>query len=150
MAATPSSKFPAFLARCRHAVREQVSGNTAPFHELWAHTDDVVLMGAAGSHQIGWTDVDTHLTWAAEHLDYTDWTVHNLITIVREDLAVTIDLEHMTRHAPSGDDEQRTLRVTQIYRHQHAAWQLIARHGDPLDQPVGLDATAHIPAHPTP
>lgn len=140
MTTTPSDEFPAFLASCRHAVREQVSGNTALFHELWAHTDEVVLMGAAGSHQIGWADVDTHLAWAAAHLDYTAWTVNNLLTIVRDDLAVTVDLEHMSRHTPGAGNE-RTLRVTQIYR-RNGTWQLIARHGDPLDQPIGLD-TAH-------
>jgi hypothetical protein len=45
---TPRDEFPAFLARCREGVRAQVSGPTDAFQELWAHTADVVLMGAGG------------------------------------------------------------------------------------------------------
>lgn len=125
-----NNEFYTFLQQCRNAVGQQVGGNTAPFHQLWAHTDDVVLMGAAGAHQIGWTEVDSHLTWAAEHLAYTRWDVINLMTQLDGDLAVTVDLEKMS--APAAQPPlERTLRVTQVYRRTADGWKLIVRHGDP-------------------
>lgn len=133
--------FHAFLQQCRDAVREQGAGNTEPFHQMWSHTDDVVLMGAAGAHQVGWADIDSHLTETSQHLHYTQWSFTNLMTRVEGDLAVTLDLEQMS--APELKPPlKRTLRVTQIYQRTTDGWRLIARHGDPLDQPISLEPVA--------
>ena len=48
----------------------------------------------------------------------TDRAAENVVTVVGNDLAYTVDLEHMTRHA--GDQPQpRTLRCTQAYRREN-------------------------------
>ena len=54
MTQTVRDEFDDFLSRCRRAIGEQVGGRTEPFQALWSKSDDVVLMGAAGSHQVGW------------------------------------------------------------------------------------------------
>ena len=55
----------------------------------------------------------------------------NVVTVVGHDLAYTVDLEHMTRHA--GDQPvPRTLRCTQVYRRENGAWKVILRHADEL------------------
>ncbi|HXW36121.1 MAG TPA: nuclear transport factor 2 family protein [Acidimicrobiales bacterium] len=123
--------FHAFVATCREAVARQVAGNTQPFQSLWSRDDDVVLIGAAGSHQKGWHDVSERLTWASQHLDFGGFHVENLLTCVSGDLAFTVDLEHMSREV-DGKTEQRTLRSSQGYRIENGQWRVVFRHGDPM------------------
>src|SRR5580700_6423554 len=91
MTTTPRQDFDEFVLRSREAVGRQVSGRTESFHALWSQADDVVLMGAAGSHQVGWADVSAQLTWASQHLSFGGFTAQNLLTSVADDLGFTVD-----------------------------------------------------------
>ncbi len=128
---TTDEDFEAFADRCRKAVAQQVSGRTEAFQALWSQGDDVVLIGAAGSHQKGWHDVSERLLWASEHLNWGGFHVENLLTCVSEDLAYTVDLENMSREV-EGEREQRTLRSSQGYRFEDSQWRVVFRHGDPM------------------
>jgi ketosteroid isomerase-like protein len=130
-----SREFEEFRTQCRAAVGQQVNGHTEPFQALWSHADDVVLMGAAGAHAIGWQDVSASLRWASEHLDFTDWHAENLLTKINDDFALTCDLEHM-RHEVNGEVQQRTLRVSQGYRYEEGQWRIMFRHGDPMAERI--------------
>jgi hypothetical protein len=72
MSTTTASEeeFSTFVRLCRRAVGQQVSEHTEPFQSLWSQADDLVLIGAAGSHQEGWDAVSTRLTWASQHLNF--------------------------------------------------------------------------------
>ncbi len=88
-------------------------------------------MGAFGGYERGWEQVSARLDWAAVGIKATDRTVENVVTVVRDDLAYTVDLEHMTRRA--GDRSQpRTLRCTQAYRRENGEWKVVLRHADEL------------------
>jgi len=53
------------------------------------------------------------------------------MVVVDGDLAVTVDLEHMTRDV--GDQARpRTLRCTQAYRRENGECKIILRHADEL------------------
>ena len=110
MTTTTDQDFYAFLGTCRDAVAQQVAGRTEEFQSLWSRDDDVVLIGAAGSHQKGWSDVSERLSWASQHLNFRGFHVESLLASVSGDLAFTVDLEHMSREV-NGEIEQRTLRV---------------------------------------
>src|SRR5580700_6092657 len=97
MTTTTDNDFYAFVDVCREAVAQQVSGRTEAFQSLWSRDDDVVLMGAAGSHQKGWHDVSERLSWASQHLNFGGFHVENLLVMISGDLAFTVDLEHMSR-----------------------------------------------------
>jgi ketosteroid isomerase-like protein len=85
-------------------------------------------MGAFGGYERGWEQVSARLDWAAAGIDRA---AENLVTVVGDDLAYTVDLEHMTRH--SADRPQpRTLRCTQAYRRENGEWKVILRHADEL------------------
>jgi ketosteroid isomerase-like protein len=102
---------------CQQALGELVEGRPEPFKALWSHAEDVVIMGAFGGYERGWEQVSARLDWAAKGIASTDRSVENVVTVVSGDLAYTVDLEHMTRHA--GDRPQpRTLRCTQAYRRE--------------------------------
>jgi len=128
-------EFEEFIGKCRKALSEQVNGHTESFQALWSHGDDVVLMGAAGSHAVGWEKVSASLAWASAQLDFTDWHVENLFTSVDDTLACTCDLEHMSHHI-GGEVQQRTLRATQGYRFENGEWRVVFRHGDPMAERV--------------
>ncbi len=129
--------FETFLEICRKAVAHQVSGRTEAFQSLWSRNDDVVLIGAAGSHQKGWHDVRERLSWASQHLDFGGFHVENLLTSVSGDLAFTVDLEHMSREV-DGTTEHRTLRSSQGYRLEGGQWRVVFRHGDPMAKDTNL------------
>ena len=138
---TSHPEFEVFVGRCREAVGQQVSGRTEAFQALWSHGDDVVLIGAAGSHQVGWTDVSTQLTWASEHLDFGNFRVTNLLLAVADNLAFTVDLEEMS-HEVEGQTQHRTLRSSQGYRYEDGQWRVVFRHGDPMADPIAPPKSA--------
>jgi len=120
-----------FISRCQQALGELVQGRPEPFKALWSHGDDVVIMGAFGGYERGWQRVSDRLDWAAKGIKSTDRAAENVLTVVNDDLAYTVDLEHMTRHA--GDQPMpRTLRCTQVYRREDGEWKVVLRHADEL------------------
>jgi ketosteroid isomerase-like protein len=139
MSPTSPTEFEEFVHQCREAVAQQVSRRTEAFQALWSTADDVVLMGAAGSHQVGWADVSARLTWASEHLSFGGFSVENLTTNAGGNLAFTVDLEHMSREV-NGQTERRTLRASQGYRFEDGRWRVVFRHGDPMAEDVPLPA----------
>ena len=120
-----------FVMECQAALGELVEGRPEPFKALWSHADDVVIMGAFGGYERGWEEVGARLDWASKGIAATDRSVENVVTVVNDDLAYTVDLEHMTRHI--GEHAQpRTLRCTQAYRREEGEWKVVLRHADEL------------------
>jgi ketosteroid isomerase-like protein len=120
-----------FRVACQQALGDLVEGRPEPFKALWSRADDVVIMGAFGGHERGWERVSARLGWASAGIKATDRIVENVVTVVGDDLAYTVDLEHMTRHA-GGHPQPRTLRCTQAYRREAGEWRVVLRHADEL------------------
>ena len=96
------SDWDRFISRCQQALDDLVEGRPEPFKALWSHAGDVVIMGAFGGYERGWDQVSARLDWAAAGIKATDRAAENIVAVVGDNLAYTVDLEHMTRHA--GDD----------------------------------------------
>jgi ketosteroid isomerase-like protein len=122
-----------FMTAVRHAQREFEVGRPEPFKALWAHTDDVVIVGGFGGYERGWEQVSPRLDWASKGLAAADRSEENIVTVVGDDLAYTVDLEHMTRNI-GGQSRPLTLRCTQVYRRENGEWKVVLRHADPLVQ----------------
>ena len=120
-----------FAITVQRALAELVEGRPEPFKRLWSHADDVVIMGAFGGHERGWDQVSARLDWAAQGIKATARTAQNVVTVVGDDLAYTVDLEHMTRNTGSGP-RPRTLRCTHVYRREDGQWKVVLRHADEL------------------
>ena len=88
-------------------------------------------MGAFGGHERGWDQVSARLDWAAKGINATECVGENVVTVVGDDLAYTVDLEHMTRHV-GNRPQPRTLRCTQAYRRENGEWKIVLRHADEL------------------
>ena len=120
-------------AQCQAALGELVEGKPDAFKALWSHADDVTIMGAFGGVERGWENVATRLDWASAGIDATERHVENLLTVVGQDLACTVDLEHMER-TRDARTYHRVLRCTQVYRLEDGNWKVIVRHADELPE----------------
>lgn len=125
------AEFHEFMVRCHDALAQQAKGHAQPFLNLWSHTPDVTLMAAIGGFQTGFDDVSGLLSHVAKSLDWDTWSAENLMTGVAGDLAFTVELERRTRTG-GGEEEETTLRATQVYRRLDGGWKVIHRHGDLL------------------
>ena len=120
-------------AECQAALGELVQGRPEAFKGLWSHADDVMIMGAFGGFERGWDDVAQRLDSASAGIGAGERRVENLLTVVGEDLACTVDLEHMER-TRDGRTYHRVLRGTQVYRRENESWKVIVRHADELPE----------------
>jgi ketosteroid isomerase-like protein len=121
----------AFVDRCHAAITRQSQGHPEPFLELWSHADDVTIMAAIGGYQVGFDAVSKLLRAASKTQHFDEWRAENVATVLDEDLAFTVELEHYT-HTGDREDQGMTLRATQIYRREEGEWRVIHRHGDIL------------------
>ena len=125
------AEWESFASACQQALGHLVEGWAEPFQALWSHANDVVIMGAFGGYDRGWYQVSSRLDRTAEVMRATGRTAENVVTVVGDDLAYTVDLEHMTRHV--GDrPHPRTFRCTQVYRRENGKWKVVLRHADEL------------------
>lgn len=111
----------------------RVEGRPEPFKALWSHADDVTIMGAFGGFDRGWDNVARRLDWASAGIGASKRRVENLLTIVGQDLACTVDLEQMER-TRDGRRYHRVLRCTQVYRREDDSWKVVVRHADELPE----------------
>ena len=120
-----------FVDRCHAAITKQSQGHPEAFLELWSHADDVTIMAAIGGYQVGFDAVSELLTAASKTQQFDGWQAENLATVINENLAFTVELEHYARTV-EGEDKGMTLRATQIYRLEGRQWRVVHRHGDIL------------------
>ena len=124
-----NSAWADFRAKLEPALAQQLQGNSEPFIALWSQSADVFIFGGLGGYERGIGEIGPRLRWASERVVATDFRWENLKTEVGTDLALTVDLEHMTRHV-EGKAIVRALRVTQVCRFEDGAWRIIHRHAD--------------------
>ena len=87
-------------------------------------------MGAFGGHERGWEEVSARFDWAAKGIAATDRRAENIVT-TGNDLAFTVDLEHMTRHIggrPAAEDASLHPRLPAGKR----PVEVVLRHADEL------------------
>src|SRR2546423_14494799 len=102
----PDAEAAEFIERCHDALRQHTGGNPLPYLQLWAHAEDVSLMGGVGGHQVGIGDVTELLTAAAKTLHYETWSAENLGTDFCDTLGFTLELERINRHQNGGSSEK--------------------------------------------
>lgn len=118
-----------FRAALEPALAAQLAGNSEPFIALWSQRPDVFLFGGLGGYERGIAEIGPRLRWASERVIASDFRWENLVSQVGEEMALTVDLEHMVRHR-DGAAQQRALRVTQVCRFEDGAWRICHRHAD--------------------
>ncbi len=98
---------------------------------MWWHGDDVSILGALGGREFGWRAVGPRLDYASTQVQGSDSRIENVVTFVDDDVAYTVDFEHMERTL-GNQTRHRILRCTQIYRRIDGEWKIVHRHADDL------------------
>lgn len=119
----------AFRAALEPALAAQLQGNSEPFIALWSQRPDVFLFGGLGGYERGIGEIGPRLRWAAGRVVATGFRWENLTSEVGQEMALTVDLEHMIRHV-DGRAEPRALRVSQVCRFEDGRWRILHRHAD--------------------
>ena len=110
-----------------------VTGDGGPYKDLWAHTDDVSLMGAFGGRNVGWTEVGPRLDLAASQYRsgrYDDLEI--LASHAGADMAYVVSLETISAISADGEPVTRRRRVTHVFHLGGDEWRIVHQHSDPL------------------
>jgi ketosteroid isomerase-like protein len=125
------------LPRYVAAVDAMHNGDPAGFGQLWARSDPVTLLGAAGATFAGWEDVSkAQAVVASRFSSGTPVDVEIIAADVRGDLAYTVGYERSSVSVARGPAQPAFLRATQIYRREDDGWKMVHRHADPVDSPA--------------
>ena len=127
-----------FRAEMHRALAKQVEGRSEPYKALWSQKDPVMVMGAEGGCDRGWEKASAGIDVASKMIQGGNRTIENLVTTVGDEVAVTVDFEHVILETP-GLSLRKTLRCTHAYRVEDGAWRIFLRHADEYD-PEGLRA----------
>ena len=109
------------------------NGDAGPYKHLWAHTDDVSLMGAFGGRNVGWSEVGPRLDLAANQYRsgrYDDLEV--LASHAGADLAYIVFLETASVTTAGGEAVVRRRRATHVFQLDGGVWRIVHQHSDPL------------------
>ena len=127
-----------FRAEMHRALAKQVEGRSEPYKALWSQKDPVMVMGAEGGCDRGWEKASAGIDVASKMIQGGNRTIENLVTTVGDEVAVTVDFEHVILETP-GLSLRKTLRCTHAYRVEDGEWRIFLRHADEYD-PEGLRA----------
>jgi hypothetical protein len=127
--ASMNEKWQQFRTTLEMALAAQLDGKPAEFKALWSHGSDVSILGALGGLERGWSEVGPRLDWASGQVRARELRLENIQTVIGTDMAVTVDLERMTRIV-DGRPVPRVLRCTQVYRIEDGEWRIFHRHAD--------------------
>ena len=118
----------------RRAALEIARGNPDVYKSLWSRRDDVTLANPFGPPVRGWQAVSDRLDLAASHYrDGQDYEYENVVTVIAEDLAYTVEIERFrARVGESGELSPVAIRTTTVFRREDGAWRVTHRHGDPI------------------
>lgn len=129
--AATGESFAGAVDRTDEALRAMWRGDPGPYAGLWSRSADVTLFGALGPIEKGSENVTRTFKWVGDKFsDGTTSSIERLAVGESGDLAYTVGLERRTARLDGGQLEERTLRVTHIYRRVEGGWRLIHRHAD--------------------
>jgi ketosteroid isomerase-like protein len=108
-------------------------GDAEPYKALWAHTEDVSVLGAFGGRNLGWSEVGPRLEFAASQYRngrYVD--VEVLASGACTDMVYIVWLETISATSAAGEVVTRRRRVTHVLKRDGDDWLIVHQHGDPL------------------
>lgn len=131
--------FTEALERVKAALAAMGSGDSQPYTDCWADSEDATLFGAWGPIEKGYQQVTETFRWVGSRFKSGQLVPENTVVFASGDLAYTVGFERGKVVVDGGARRPMTLRVTHIYRRFGTEWQLVHRHADfpPEDQRQG-------------
>jgi ketosteroid isomerase-like protein len=105
---------------------------------------DFTLMQPLGGVSRGFDPSDAHLDQLARTFTQGIATFELVQSYATSDMAVLVFIERQRAIVAGLPEQDWSLRVTQIYRRNGEAWELVHRHADPIVENIGMQATAAL------
>jgi ketosteroid isomerase-like protein len=131
----------------REAASAYIAGEIRRYVDLMRHADDFTLMspfGGAATRESASSMSAARIAELEEFFRGGQCDLELVETYASGDLAVLVVVERqhgLVGHLPPQD---WSLRVTLVFRREHAMWRLVHRHADPLVQPITFDQLAAL------
>lgn len=120
-----------------HAALSAIwKGDPSGYYPLFSDADDVTLGNPFGPYVRGRQNVEATIARAASNFRDGEVTGVELIEkYVSDDLACIVEVEHGRVKVGGEELVPVALRVTSVFRLEHARWKLVHRHADPITTP---------------
>lgn len=134
MTSTPSTDFTEFMSRRLAASTAFVNGDNTPLHQMSADTSPATIFGPQGNIVQGADEVNAANAQAAQFFRPEAVNAFDVIHQSADDhLAYWVGIQRSVVHIAGNDQPiPMNLRITEIFRREHAGWILIHRHADSL------------------
>jgi ketosteroid isomerase-like protein len=110
------------------------NGDVTPRMALWSHHEPVTLFGAELSAS-GWSEIEPAFHRLAASFSGSHSCEYEVLASgVSGDLGYVVAIERSVAASRGSAQATYALRVTTVFRREHAAWKVVHRHGDPYDE----------------
>jgi ketosteroid isomerase-like protein len=139
----------------RDSAAAYIRGDIDTYLELIRHADDFTLMSPFGGPTTrGFVDTEEAREETRRFFASGVATVEVEQALMSGELAVFVIVERQHGEVGGTPDQDWSLRVTLVFRHDESGWSLVHRHADPLVHPISFEALGALArgdaAEPTP
>ena len=133
------------IQRTAEAAKAYIRGDMRTYFTLIRAGDDYTLMSPFGGTPTRGFDTSPERRKAIARF-FKSGTFHQEVvaTYGSPDMIVLVTIERIRGEVGGLEEQDWSLRVTQVYRREGAEWQLVHRHADPLANGSGLEQAAAI------
>jgi ketosteroid isomerase-like protein len=131
--------------RSAEANSALIRGDIDGYLALIEHAKDYTLMSPFGGTPTRGFDTSPERRKAIARF-FKSGTFHQEVvaTYGSADMVVLVTIERVRGEVGGLQEQDWSLRVTQVYRREGAEWQLVHRHADPLANGIGLEQAAAL------
>jgi ketosteroid isomerase-like protein len=133
-----------FVQHTEDATSAFLRGDMDRYLALTPHVRGFTLMNPFGGAPTGYEDRAQSLRAAAGFFQGGEARIELTEAHAWGDTLVLVMIERQHAEVGGLPDQDWSLRVTQVYRRDSAAWQLVHRHADPLVHAIGLEQGAAL------
>ena len=111
------------------ALNRMLNGDASPLGDIWSHSANVTTMHPIGGREVGWDQVRGSWEQVAQLATHGQVRLSDQFIQVAGDTAYEFCVEHV-QFTLAGQPVTGECRVTNIYRRESGAWQIVHHHTD--------------------
>ena len=132
------------VRRTEEAAVAYICGDMDHFLELTPIAQDFTLMKPTGGPAERYDDREKEIRASADYCNGGEARLESVETHVWGDTVVIAMVERQHGKVGGLPEQDWSLRVTHVYRHDGSDWLLVHRHADPLVSPMDLERMSAI------
>ena len=111
------------------ALNRMLNGDASPLGDIWSHSATVTTMHPIGGREVGWDQVRGSWEQVAQLATHGQVRLSDQFIQVAGDTAYEFCVEHV-QFTFAGQPVTGECRVTNIYRRESGAWEIVHYHTD--------------------